>query len=79
MAILKHSLIRKIKASDWRQIFSEFINQWATGWNVHLNDLLVRNPIKELDQSSKTIPVRYNQYSFAIPNRRRDAPVPVRE
>ena len=71
--------ITKIKTSDRRQIVFEFINQRDTGWNVHLNDLFVGDPIEVFDQSSKAVPVRYNQYSFAVPDRWRDAPVPVGE
>jgi hypothetical protein len=69
----------KIKTSERRQIVFELIHERNTGWNVHLNDLLVRNPIKELDESSKAIPVRNNQDSLSIADRWRDAPVPVGE
>jgi hypothetical protein len=72
-------LITKIKAADWRQIVFEFINERHPGRNVHLNDLFIGDPVKEFDQRSKTVPVRYNQNSFSVPDRWRNALVPVRQ
>lgn len=72
-------LITKIKTSDRRQIVFELINERDPGRYVHLNDLFGRDPIKELDQRSKTVPVRYNQNSFSVPERRRNALLPIRQ
>jgi hypothetical protein len=72
-------LIADVKAPDWLQIVLELINQGDTGGNVELYDFFVRDVVEKLYQSSKTVPVRYDQDTFSCADRWREDPMPVRE